>query len=319
MAYENPDIDWNLDDSVAVVFGVDPKRGIGRAILKELGLSHSIVYGTSTTQEGADAISGMLEELGIDGQGYVFNIISDRDAAYRAGSDPGSLREKVTNLKDAIVSDVDGREPNIVVPNQGITRDSELRAMSETQIREVMEVKLVAPIVISQVFLEGMREGRERAKGGDAERKDDTAVLISSITKGPLAAIHQANYAASNAGIEAFVRVAAAEYGPYGINVNAVAPGYVAGTKMTDKIPEARRPMFVDRAPLRRSVQEDEVAGLVGYLVSRKARAITGQTIVIDAGLSLGLPEGPITREEAVAERRRKRAAERAEAGDSTN
>jgi NAD(P)-dependent dehydrogenase (short-subunit alcohol dehydrogenase family) len=94
------------------------------------------------------------------------------------------------------------------------------------------------------------------------------------------------NYAASKAALEGLTRAAAVELGPAGVNVNAVAPGFIRTERMMmlpkDVIDRARR-----QAVLGRLAEPEDVAKVVAFLCSDDARHITGQTIVVDGGLSL--------------------------------
>ena len=78
----------------------------------------------------------------------------------------------------------------------------------------------------------------------------------------------------------------AKELGPYGIRVNAVAPGFVM-TEMIDALPEDKKAEYLTNVPLGRFAEASEIADLVAFLASDKAAYITGQTIVLDGGLSL--------------------------------
>jgi 3-oxoacyl-[acyl-carrier protein] reductase len=100
----------------------------------------------------------------------------------------------------------------------------------------------------------------------------------------------QANYSAAKAGIQGFTRTLAIELGPFGINVNAVAPGFIA-TAMTDATarrvgiePEEFRQAAAAAVPLRRVGVPEDVAGVVAFLASDDAAYVTGQTIYVDGG-----------------------------------
>ena len=103
----------------------------------------------------------------------------------------------------------------------------------------------------------------------------------------------QANYAAAKMGIQGFTRTLAIELGPYGINVNAVAPGFIV-TEMTDETarrvgasPEEFRQGIADVTPVRRVGQPADVASAVTFLASDEASFITGQTLYVDGGRRL--------------------------------
>jgi 3-oxoacyl-[acyl-carrier protein] reductase len=95
----------------------------------------------------------------------------------------------------------------------------------------------------------------------------------------------QTNYSAAKAAIIGFTRSLAKELAPWGVPANAVAPGFV-DTDMLGGFGDAQRKAAVARVPMRRFAAADEVAGLIAYLVLDAPTYLTGQTIVIDGGLS---------------------------------
>jgi len=94
-----------------------------------------------------------------------------------------------------------------------------------------------------------------------------------------------AAYAASKAGLDGVTRALAREVGRRGITVNSVAPGYIA-TELSRSLTEEQREQIVRRTPLGELARPDDVADCVRFLLSNSARCITGQTIVVDGGLS---------------------------------
>jgi len=94
----------------------------------------------------------------------------------------------------------------------------------------------------------------------------------------------QANYAASKAGIIALTKSVAKELGSRGVTCNAVAPGYIV-TDMTSDLPEKVQRDMLDRIPLKRFGEPQDVAGVVRFLLSAEASYITGQTLVVDGGM----------------------------------
>jgi NAD(P)-dependent dehydrogenase (short-subunit alcohol dehydrogenase family) len=95
------------------------------------------------------------------------------------------------------------------------------------------------------------------------------------------------NYAASKAGMEALTRNAAMELGPANINVNAVAPGYIRTTRLTDRVPTEILDEARERSALRRLGDPQDVAGAVLFLCSEAARHLSGVILPVDGGYLL--------------------------------
>jgi 3-oxoacyl-[acyl-carrier protein] reductase len=103
----------------------------------------------------------------------------------------------------------------------------------------------------------------------------------------------QANYSAAKMGIQGFTRTLALELGPYGINVNAIAPGFIV-TEMTDATavrlkmePEQLRQMNADANPVRRVGYPEDIAAAAAFLCSDEASYVTGQTLYVDGGAKI--------------------------------
>jgi len=92
-------------------------------------------------------------------------------------------------------------------------------------------------------------------------------------------------YSATKAALDGLTRSLARELGPRGIRVNAVAPGYLE-TDMTDALTEEQRVRILRRTPLGRLGTVEDVTGVIRFLMSPEARFMTGQTIVVDGGLT---------------------------------
>ncbi|GAA4116988.1 3-oxoacyl-ACP reductase FabG [Nocardioides fonticola] len=213
----------------------------------------------------------------------------DEDAAASAAADlPGSAVGIGCDVSDAasvdaaiarVVESLGGI--HILVNNAGITRDNLLFKMTEQDWDLVMGVHLKGAFLMTkaaQVHFSAQKYGK--------------VVNISSTSA--LGNRGQANYSAAKMGIQGFTRTLGIELGPFGINVNAVAPGFIA-TEMTDAtaarlkmdVEEFRR-LSAEANPVKRVGLPDDIAAAVTFLASDEASYITGQTLYVDGGATLG-------------------------------
>lgn len=204
--------------------------------------------------------------------------IVDRDADEGAEPPvPGAmlLRRDVRDFEgaSAAVAAVERRlgPPVIAVLNAGISRDAPSWKLEEKDWRDVIDVNLTGAFAYAQAAARSMREHRH-----------GSIVFISSIN-GLRGKFGLANYSASKAALVGLTRTLARELGPRGVRVNAVAPGYIR-TDLTSKL-DAR---FIEQATaetaLGRLGEPEDVAELVAFLVSPRARHITGEVIRVDGG-----------------------------------
>ncbi|MDE2028570.1 MAG: SDR family oxidoreductase, partial [Candidatus Omnitrophica bacterium] len=162
----------------------------------------------------------------------------------------------------------------ILVNNAGITRDNLLLRLDENDWDQVIKVNLKGTFNVTKIAGRVMLKAR---KG--------RIINIASVI-GLTGNIGQANYAASKAGIIAFSKSAAKEFAQRNITVNCVAPGYIR-TDMTAKVAEAVQAKVLEHIPLSRFGEASDVAGVCLFLASPAADYITGQTIVVDGGLTI--------------------------------
>lgn len=160
----------------------------------------------------------------------------------------------------------------VLVNNAGITRDGLLALMKEDQFDSVIAVNLKSVFNMMHHISKLMI----KARGGHI-------VNISSVA-GLYGNAGQINYSASKAGVYGMTMTAAKELGARGINVNAVAPGFIA-TPMTAAMPEKAKEAAVAGIALKREGQPEDVANAVCFLASEEASYITGQVLVVDGGM----------------------------------
>ncbi len=164
---------------------------------------------------------------------------------------------------------------DILVNNAGITRPAMLHKMSESQWDEVTAVHLKGSFNCLQAVVPGMME-RHRGR-----------IINVTSAAGVLGTIGQLNYSAAKAGIVGMTLSAARELARYGITVNAIAPG--AATPMTETIrTDPRfRDRYLDRIPLGRWAEPEEIAPVFVFFASDAAGYVTGQVLAADGGMTM--------------------------------
>jgi 3-oxoacyl-[acyl-carrier protein] reductase len=246
----------DLAGKVAIVTG--GSRGIGRAIVEELGRAGAKVAVVATTQEGADGAAQAVLAAGGEAAGFPADV---RDPARAA----------------AVVEEVVRRwgRLDILVNNAGITRDNLLMRMSDEEIDAVIDVNLRAALYWCRAAVRPL----SKVRGGCS------IVNVSSIV-GLTGNAGQVNYAAAKAGLFGLTRALAKELGSRGVRVNALAPGYIQ-TDMTAGLPPEIREASLKKIPLGRLGEGVDIARAVRFLVSEQAAYVHGVTLVVDGGLSL--------------------------------
>lgn len=242
-----------LKGQIALVTGAS--RGIGRAIALELGAQGATVIGTATTEAGAQDIQNALDAAGITGWGALVNV---NDAA----------------AAEALIGDVEKKfgSIGILVNNAGITRDNLAMRMKDEEWDAIIETNLKAVFRMSKLVMRGMMKARS-----------GRIINITSVV-GAAGNAGQANYAAAKAGVAGMTRALAQELGSRGVTVNCVAPGFI-DTDMTKGLAEAQREALVQKIPLGRLGQADEVAAAVAFLASPKAGYVTGTELHVNGGM----------------------------------
>ncbi|MEX0604467.1 MAG: 3-oxoacyl-[acyl-carrier-protein] reductase [Marinobacter sp.] len=243
----------DLKGKVAIVTG--GSRGIGRHIsllLAKRGADVAINY--RSRQEEADATIKELEELG--GRAMAVQAdLSDMTAAR-------NLIRKVNQEWGRI---------DILVNNAGITRDKTMKKLTDDDWNDVLNTNLGSVYATCSEVLEIMMQ-----------QKFGRIVNITSFV-GQAGNFGQANYAASKGGIIAFTKTLALEMARYNITVNAIAPGFTE-TEMLGQVPEHIREKIMERVPMGRFGQPEEIARAVVFIAA-EGDYITGQQINVNGGV----------------------------------
>ena len=158
-----------------------------------------------------------------------------------------------------------------LVNNAAVGHDGALAMMHNSRIGELVRVNTLSPIVLTKYVVRSMMSD-------GAGRIVNVASIIGSTGYSGLSV-----YAATKASMIGFTRSLAREVGRLGINVNAVAPGFI-DTDMTHGLAGEQRQKVVRRSALRRLAEVEDVANAVEYLLSDKARNVSGTVLTVDAG-----------------------------------
>jgi 3-oxoacyl-[acyl-carrier protein] reductase len=244
----------NLKGKVVVVTGAS--RGIGKAIalmMAKVGADVAINYSSNSLL--AEQVKEEIEGMGSRAMIYQADV-----------SDEASVMAFVNAVKETF------GKIDILVNNAGITRDGLVVRMKEEDFMKVIEINLKGTFLCSKHF------GKQMMKA-----KSGRIVNISSVV-GVMGNAGQVNYAASKAGIIGLTKSLAKEFGSRGINVNAIAPGFIE-TEMTGKLDENVKESYTKTIPLGHYGQVEDVANCAVFLSSAESHYITGQVIHVDGGM----------------------------------
>jgi 3-oxoacyl-[acyl-carrier protein] reductase len=245
----------NEDQRVILITGAS--RGIGRAMALKLAGPGTVLLMNHYDPDPAMAEQTLkdVEAKGAKGRIGYFSVADFQEVQTHID---GYLKEW-------------GRI-DVLVNNAGITRDTLLMRMKEQDWDLVLSINLKGVFNCTQAVIRSM-----------IKNKSGKIVNVASVV-GAIGNAGQSNYAASKAGIIGFTKSVAKEVAGRGIQVNAIAPGFIE-TEMTAVLSDQVRQEFLRSIPMGRSGQPEEVADLVAFLVSKASDYITGQVIHISGGM----------------------------------
>ncbi len=245
-----------LTGKIALVTGAG--RGIGAEIARTFAREGAaVIINYNGSKERAEKVAAEIIAAGGKAETYQCNVADD-----------AACKEMI----DTCIKSY-GRI-DILVNNAGITRDDLLMRMSEEDFDAVMDTNLKGTFHtirhMSRYFL---------------KQKSGKIINMSSVS-GILGNAGQANYSASKAGVIGLTKSVARELASRRINVNAIAPGFIA-TDMTDAMTEEAKEKLAETIPFKRIGQPEEIAEMALFLASDKSDYITGQVFAVDGGMTI--------------------------------
>ncbi len=245
-----------LKDRIAIVTG--GSRGIGRAIVSTFakeGALCAFTYSSSLKQA-----KELADKLRSQGAKVIYDQVDVRDY------------DRVKDFVERVKDEFGGL--HILVNNAGINKDRSIIMMSRQDWQDVIDVDLTGVFNFTKACVVTF-----------LKQKQGCIINISSVSGiSPLPG--QVSYASAKSGVIGFTRALAREIAPYGVRVNAIAPGFI-DTEMLDSLGEKQKEKILELIPFKRLGTTEEVAQGCVFLASDQASYITGQVLTIDGGLSI--------------------------------
>ena len=242
-----------MQKQLAIVSGAG--KGIGKAIAQRLAEDGFFVLLADADQASGDLAK---EEIGADRAGFYLTDIRDEKQVIA-----------LFHFAEATFGRID-----VVVNNAGIIRDNMIWNMSAAEFDQVIDVNLKGTWLMC-------REAAKRMK----EQHSGRIINISS--RAWMGNRGQTNYSASKAGVIGLTRALALELGKYHVTVNAVAPGLI-DTPLTQNLNKEVLEKLIAAQPGKTMGKPGDVANTVSFLASKETNFLTGQTIYVDGGKSIG-------------------------------
>lgn len=254
-------VNFSLKGKVALVTGAS--YGIGFAIASGMAQAGATIVFNDIKQELVDKGLAAYKEAGIDAHGYVCDV-TDEDA--------------VNNLVATIEKEVGNID--ILVNNAGIIKRIPMCEMTAAEFRQVIDVDLNAPFIVSKAVIPSMiKQGHGKII--------NICSMMSELGRETVSA-----YAAAKGGLKMLTRNICSEYGGYNIQCNGIGPGYIE-TPQTAPLREiqpdgSRHPFdqfIISKTPAGRWLKPEELAGPAVFLASEASDAVNGHILYVDGGI----------------------------------
>lgn len=254
-------MNFRLDGKIALVTGAS--YGIGFAIAKGFAEAGATIVFNDIKQELVDKGIAAYQKEGIDARGYVCDV-----------TDEAAVNAIVSKIEDE-VGVID-----ILVNNAGIIKRIPMTEMSAEEFRQVIDVDLNAPFIVSKAVIPSMiKKGHGKII--------NICSMMSELGRETVSA-----YAAAKGGLKMLTRNICSEYGEYNIQCNGIGPGYIATPQtapLREVQPNGERHPFdkfiCAKTPAGRWLNPDELAGPAVFLASDASNAVNGHILYVDGGI----------------------------------
>jgi (2S)-[(R)-hydroxy(phenyl)methyl]-succinyl-CoA dehydrogenase BbsD subunit len=241
-----------MDKQIAIITGA--AKGIGKAITQRMVRDN---YTTILVDIDKTNGAALANELGSSAKFIACDISNEKE---------------VNQLFKTVVDTYKGID--VVVNNAGIISDNMIWKMPAEDFDKVIEINLKGTWLMCKAAATLMRE-QKRGR------------IVNITSRAWLGNPGQSNYSASKAGIVGLTRVLALELGKYGVLVNAIAPGLI-DTPLTQKLPKNVQEQLIQAQPTKAMGKTEDIANAVAFLSNKNTKFITGQTLYVDGGKSIG-------------------------------
>ena len=242
-----------LENKIAVVTGAG--RGIGRAVALAFADAGADVVCVSRTVENSEKVAKEIEAKGRKAWAFAVDV-----------ADAGQVEAAAKSIVETC------GKVDVLVNNAGVTRDGLLMRMSDADWDAVIDTNLKGAFLFLKAF------SRQFMK-----QRSGSIINVASVI-GLIGNAGQANYAASKGGLIALTKSVARELASRGVNVNAIAPGFIE-TDMTAVLKEETKAAVLGEIPLGRLGAPEDIAAAAVFLAGPGARYITGQVLAVDGGM----------------------------------
>lgn len=260
---------FSLEGKVALVTGA--AYGIGFAMAEALAMAGAKIAFNCRRQEHLEKALKAYKEKGIDARGYICDV-----------TDEEAVKKMVVDIETELGS------VDILVNNAGIIKRIPMHKMSVEEFRQVVDIDLNAPFIVSKAVIPGMIK-----KGGG--KVINVCSMMSEFGRETVSA-----YAAAKGGLKMLTKNIASEYGEYNIQCNGIGPGYIA-TPQTAPLREkqadgSRHPFdqfIVSKTPAGRWGNPEDLMGPTVFLASEASDFVNGQILYVDGGIAAYIGKQP--------------------------